>query len=122
MKTITLFMLTLMLSFFTHSATYWTVKAENGIMATSSGRLAINLGRYIPTGPNPSGTAWEECYQNWIYFNKRADGTLVEEAFADRMYSTALAAYKTDSHIRVSIDRDSGGRCYTTQIYDIGNK
>lgn len=101
-----------------NAAVYWTVKVDNGIMATSNGAVAINIGGYQPTGANPSGTEWEACKDNWIYFNKKSDGTLVEDKYVDRMLSIALAAYKTDSHIRVAITRSDTNRCYTSQIFD----
>lgn len=104
-----------------NAAVYWTVKADNGIYSTSAGTAAINIGNYIPTGPNPAGTVWEECSNNWIYFHKKADGTLIEEKYVDRMLSIALAAYKTNSNIRVGIDRDASGKCYTSQIFDQGS-
>ena len=102
------------------SAVFWTVKAQNGVHTTTTGTVAINIGNYSPTGANPAGTEWVDCASNWIYFHKTADGDLVEDKYVDRMLSVALAAYKTDSRIRVGINRDASGKCYTTQIFDQG--
>ena len=87
-------------------------------MATSDGRVAINIGKYQPTGANPSDAEWVACKDNWIYFNQKYDGTPIDEKYVDRMLSIALAAYKTDSHIRVAITRSDTDRCYTSQIFD----
>jgi hypothetical protein len=53
--------------------------------------------------------------------HKTADGTAIDDKYADRMLTIALAAYKTDSRIRVKIERDDSGSCYTNQIYDQGS-
>lgn len=99
---------------------FWTVKAK-GIHTTTSGTSAIFIGGYKPTGPNPADTVWEGCHQNFIYFHQRADGEKVDEQYVDRMLSIALAAFKTDSYIRVGINRSESGRCYTSQVFNQGS-
>nr|VFK81340.1 MAG: hypothetical protein BECKSD772D_GA0070982_13152 [Candidatus Kentron sp. SD] len=120
MKKIFVMLVGVFLSVSANATVYWTVKAENGVHTTSSGMVAINIGNYQPTGPNPSSTVWEACSHNWIYLHKAADGTIIEDKYVDRMLSVALAAYKTDSRIRVAIDRDASGRCYSAQVFDQG--
>ncbi len=99
---------------------YWTVKATNGVMATASGTVALNIGSNPGKWPNPSASVWQDCTSNWIYFNKSVDGDVFDEVKVDRMMAIALAAQKTESSIRVSIKQDASGHCYTTQIYDLG--
>lgn len=99
---------------------YWTVKAEGGVIGTQSGSLGINIKNHQPTGPNPAGTVWESCYQNWIYFHTNEKHEAVDEKHVDRMFAIALAAQKTGNAIRVNVLRDEMGKCYTTQVYDLG--
>jgi hypothetical protein len=102
------------------AAEYWSVKAKGGIHTTIDGTVAINIGNYSPSYPSSASSSWVPCKNNWIFFNKTSGGTNVEDKYVDRMLSVALAAYKTDSIIRVGIDRDSSGYCYTMQIFDQG--
>jgi hypothetical protein len=120
MKRNLLMLWVLVFSGLSNSAIYWTVKADGGIMTTSSGISATNIASYIPTGLNPSDSIWESCKNNWVYFNKAADGSFFEEKYIDRMLSTALAAYKTNSLIRVAIERDASNNCYSSQVFDQG--
>jgi hypothetical protein len=121
MKKIAIALIITFLTTTANAAVFWTVKATKGILTTSAGTVAINIGDYSPTGPNPAGTEWEDCKNNWIYMHKTADGTAIDDKYVDRMLSVALAAYKTDSKIRVQIERDDTGYCYTAQIYDEGS-
>lgn len=103
------------------AAEFWTVKSEGGVLVTNTGTAALNIGSYQPTGPNPAGTTWVPCNGNYIYFHKKADGSVVDPVLIERMLATALSAFKSSSRIRVSIERDSSGNCYTNQIYDLGS-
>ena len=99
---------------------YWTVKAEGGVIATTAGKVAINIGAYQPAGPNPAETVWESCHQNWINFHVNEKGEPISEKHVDRMFAIALAAEKTGNALRVNILRDESGNCYTAQMYDMG--
>ncbi|MCH9692340.1 MAG: hypothetical protein K0U59_09835 [Gammaproteobacteria bacterium] len=101
-------------------AVFWTVKAESGVLASASGSAYIGIGGSIPSGPNPAGTEWQKCKSNIIYFHKKADGTVIDDKYVNRMLSVALTAFKTGSKLRVAIDRDESGRCYTSQVFDQG--
>lgn len=90
-------------------------------MATTAGVVALNIQSYTPTGPNPSNTEWVPCVSNWIYFHQKSDGTAVEDKYIERMLGIALAAFKTNTPIRVAIKRDEAGKCYTSQIFDLGD-
>ncbi|WP_153301718.1 hypothetical protein [Endozoicomonas arenosclerae] len=120
MKKIIPFFITIIFSSYSYSAVFWTVKAT-GIHTTTSGTVAINIGSSTPTGANPSGTEWESCDSNWIFFHKKADGSMVNEKYVDRMLSVAMSSFKTGSRLRLGISRDVNGKCYTSQIYDLGN-
>lgn len=102
------------------SSTFWTLKAEGGVLAAASGSVGINIKNYQPTSPNPADTVWESCHQNWIYFHQYANGDEIKEKQVDRMFAIALAAEKSNRHLRVNIVRADNGKCYTTQIYDLG--
>ncbi|MCP4748807.1 MAG: hypothetical protein GY874_22150 [Desulfobacteraceae bacterium] len=102
------------------SVEYWTVKAQNGVIANADGKVLINIGNYQPTGPNPADTVWSSCKSNWIHLHVTADGTEVEKEALNRMLSIAIVAFKTNSRIRVAITRDSLGKCYSSQIFDVG--
>ncbi|PHQ83181.1 MAG: hypothetical protein COB58_10630 [Thalassobium sp.] len=121
MKKVSLFIAMVVASISSHATVFWTVKAEAGVYVTNSGVVAINIGSYVPITPSPIGTAWEPCANGWIYINKKADGSVNDEKYIDRMLSVALAAFKTNSNIRIGIDRDPSGSCYTMQIFDQGN-
>lgn len=110
----------MLLSVSAHAGVYWTTKINGGVHATAGGTVAINIGNYTPTGPNPSNTVWQECKNNWVYLNKKADGTRIEDKYIERMLAIAISAYKTDSRVRLSITRDEAGKCYSSQIYDQG--
>ena len=122
MKKLTL-ITTLVLSQSVNAHIYWTVK-PTGIIATTSGTLAVDIGKNIPTPPNPKGTEWVPCKNTFISFHKNADGSafssdsLTNHKIQDRMLSIALAAVKTKSDLRVAIKRDTNNTCYTTQIFD----
>ena len=88
-----------------NSAIYWTVKATGGIHTNISGAVALSIEGYTPNNPNPPGTKWEPCNENWIFFNKTANKTEINEKYVDRMLSVALAAYKTNARIRVAVER-----------------
>ena len=103
-----------------NASVFWTVQAK-GIMTKFDGTAVINISDNMPTSPNPSGTEWITCKDNWIYFHKAADGTIVEDKYVDRMLSVALSAIKSGTHLRISVDRDSNNRCYTNQMYDLGS-
>ncbi|MCH9663759.1 MAG: hypothetical protein K0U66_08925 [Gammaproteobacteria bacterium] len=104
----------------TSATVFWTVKAETGVLASASGTASMGIGGSIPSGPNPSGTKWQTCRNNVIYFHQRADGTAIDEKYVNRMLSIALTAFKTGSRIRVAINRSESGRCYTSQVFDQG--
>ncbi len=104
----------------TSAPVYWTVKAEGGVFASANGTAYINISGYVPSGPNPAGTKWQECKSKIIYFYRKADGTAIDDIYVNRMLSVALTAFKTGSKIRVAIDRSESGRCYTSQIFDQG--
>ncbi|WP_444908292.1 hypothetical protein ACJJIR_10315 [Microbulbifer sp. SSSA008] len=107
-------------SYASDTAVYWTVYAWNAVHVTSSGTAAINIGNSNPYNPNPSETLWEPCKDNMIYFHQSADGTLIEEKYVDRMLKVALAAVDFNgSRMRVAIDRDENGNCFTSQVYMI---
>lgn len=120
MKKLLLALSTLILCSQSHSTVFWSVKAT-GIHTTTDGTAAINIGSSEPVAPNPSETVWAACHQNFIYFHKKADGELVSDAYVNRMLSVAMGAFKTDSWIRVGLNRSESGRCYTSQIFDNGN-
>ena len=101
------------------AAVYWTVEIK-GIVSTNAGLVEINIEDQVPSSPNPSGTDWISCKNNWIVLSKMVDGTAVEGQYVSQMLSVALGAFKTNSKIRVSIDRDSSNNCYTSQIFDLG--
>jgi hypothetical protein len=99
---------------------YWTVNIT-GLITTTSGRVAINIGNGTPIGPNPADAVWAACNSNWIYFDTDADGHAVEDKYVDRMLMAATSAFKTGTKVRVSITRKSSNNsCYTSQIFDIG--
>ena len=98
---------------------FWTATAD-GIYSTADGTTAINLNNTIPDSPNPAGTVWEPCRDNWIYFHQYEDGTAIDSEHINRMLSIALSAVKTYSRIRIGITRSESNRCYTSQIFDVG--
>jgi hypothetical protein len=105
------------ISMHSNAEVFWTVKTENGVLTSSSGTVAINIGNNTPTSPNPSGTNWNPCNNNWIFLNKTADGSTINSKYIDRMLAVALVAYKTDTAIRVKIERDASNNCYSSQIF-----
>lgn len=96
---------------------YWTIK-PTGTMANTRGQVAVNFGNNIPTSPNPSDSQWESCYGNWLYFHETQNGEPVSDAMVSNMLAIALSAYKTNQDIRVGVERDESGKCYTTQIFE----
>jgi hypothetical protein len=115
-----LFSLLLSLPSTANESSTWSVLASNGIMATSSGTLAINIGSVKePVSLSPS-KKWEPCASNWIYFHKALDGSNPSVKQLNRMLSIALAAQKTGNRIKVEIMRSSTNRCYTSEISDLG--
>jgi hypothetical protein len=55
-----------------------------------------------------------------VYFHITAENERVEEKYIDRMLSVALSAFKTGSSVRLAIKRSETGKCYTSQIFDMG--
>lgn len=81
MKKLSLFLVTF--AILTYATVLWTVKAESGGYTTNSGVVAINIGDYFPTTPTPARAVWESCTNGWIYFNKKSNGSAVEEQYVD---------------------------------------
>lgn len=106
-------------SIYATDSIYSTVKID-GIHATSSGVVAINLGKNIPTGLNPSTSVWERCKNNWVFIHKDNKGNKINEKYVDRMLSVSLASFKSNTSVRLNIKRDSLNNCYSSQIYDLG--
>lgn len=117
MKTI-IFILAVFISFNVNAAVSWTVQAD-GVLANSSGSVAIKIGG-IPSSPNPAGSTWESCKHNLVYFHRSADGTRVDDLALNRMLSVASAAAALKHGVRLAIERDDKGYCLTQQIYDLG--
>lgn len=103
-----------------NESTSWSVLATNGIMATSAGTLAINIGSTITPNNLSSNIPWQPCASNWIYFHQELGGSTPSAKQLNRMLSVALSAQKTRSHIKVNIMRSSTNRCYTSEISDLG--
>lgn len=101
-------------------STTWSVLASNGVMATSAGTLAINIGNVNKPINLSSDAIWQPCASNWIYFHKMLDGSTPSVKQINRMLSLALTAQKTGNRIRVNILRSSTNRCYTSEISDLG--
>ena len=120
MKAFISILLSALLSATASAGEFWTVRIDAGITTSASGNTGINIGQFQPTDPNPATATWAPCNSNWIYFHKKANGELIEDKFVDRMLSVAIAAYKTKSRVRVSLERDASGNCYTSQIFDMG--
>lgn len=99
---------------------YWTVKAEGGVLAKANGQVAINIGSFQPISPNPPTSVWTSCPSNWIYFHQTVDGAAVDPDQLDRMLAIVMSAFKSGSRIRIALDRDTAGTCYTANVLDQG--